>query len=429
MRGERAKHSRHGVYRDAFADWLTQVGAKATSLPELIDGFCRFLNAHGYRIRRCNLATDTVHPQMTGMRHVWFDRAADPGPINPAVVVARRQYNLGPALIDEVFFNAGSQQNPQYLASPFYKVEQQGELYDTVRRAGSEQPFPVFRDLAEIGCTAYFGLKLDSFAGMLQKIGLATARRGGLSEAQRDDLRWSLLLLTLHINTLVEFSIKNTLARAYIGRDPGRRVCEGMIALGRLVTLDAAIWFSDLRGFTVISEKLSPEQLIESLNSYFAAVVEPIYEHGGEVLKYIGDAILAIFPVADLGSPAAACRAALASAQAADANLLQVNAERCEKSMLRLEHGVGLHFGPVRYGNIGSSERLDFTVIGREVNVASRIESMTKALGEPLLCSDDFRDAAGVDLRRVGEFPLKGVSATMPLHAPGHRPPDATREQ
>jgi hypothetical protein len=116
-------------YQSRFTDWLTKEAVQHSTIPYLLDAFCCFLNSEGFEIFRCNLATDTIHPQMTGARHVWYDTVTDPGPINPAVVVDRRQYQLNGAMIDEVFFNSGSQENPQYTASPFYHVDLLGELY------------------------------------------------------------------------------------------------------------------------------------------------------------------------------------------------------------------------------------------------------------------------------------------------------------
>ena len=401
--------------RARYCNWLIGKGAAARSIPILLDGFARFLNAEGFVILRCNLATDTIHPQMTSIRHVWFDRVTDVGPLNPKVVVERRQYQIGEAMIDEVFLSAGNQLNPQFQASPFFKVQQVGELYERVRPVGEAQPYPLFDDLAVLGCTAYFGLKLTSFAGMLQRIGISTAKVDGLSRGQIDALRWMLQLLTLHINTLIEHRIKTMLARSYIGRDPGSRVCDGMIELGRVFELDAAIWFSDLRGFTAISDGMAAETLVEHLNAYFDQIVAPIYDHGGEVMKYIGDGVLAIFPVSAFKDAAEACNAALKVASDARRNLDAMNAERSRQGQTRLDHGVGLHFGTAQYGNIGSLERLDFTLIGREVNIASRIEELTKECGEPLLLSASFASHCTCPTRPIGSFSLRGVATPMQI--------------
>lgn len=405
-------------FRAAFIAWLVSHGTKTNAIPDFLDGFCRFLNDFGYGIRRCNLATRTVHPQMVAIRHVWSDRPLSLVPINPAVVVSRRQYRIGEAMIDVVFFNAMNEKNPQYLASPFYRIESCKELYEAVRPSGEDQSFPIFDDLAKEGCTGYYGLYLDAFAGTRQQIGLATTVPEGLSPHQIDDLRWSLRLFTLHLNTLMEYDIKNTLARTYLGDDPGQRVCEGMIGRGEVVTLDAAIWFSDLRGFTATSDSLEAEALLELLNDYFEVVVTAIYEEGGEVLKYIGDAILAIFPVTSFEASADACRAALAAARRTGKRLKELNAERLARQQAALDHGVALHLGNAQYGNIGSLQRLDFTLIGREVNVASRLEGLTKQLGETVLCSRPFAEASGVPARALGCFPLKGVGQPVEVMAP-----------
>ena len=408
----------NGTFRDRFASWLVESGAKFTTIPVLIDAYCRFLNSEGYAIHRCNLATDTIHPQMTGFRHVWFAEASDAGPVTAAVTVQRRQFYIGEAMVDEIFFREGSKDTPQYRASPFYHINQHGELYDRVRPAGEEQPFPVFKDLAEQGCTAYFGRKLASFAGMSQNMSMASRRPGGLEPQQIDDLRWSLGLLTLHLNTLVEASIKDTLARVYLGRDPGNRVSNGMIASGNVVALEGAIWFSDLRGFTETSGRMSAEELVETLNTYFAAIVGEIYERDGEILKFIGDAILAVFPTSRFGDAQGACRAALDVVSAVSANLEATNVERAAAGKDPLAHGIGLHYGEARYGNIGTQERLDFTLIGREVNIASRIESLTKDLARSPLCSGAFAEAAGLAMDPLGGFDLKGVAGKVEILSP-----------
>lgn len=405
--------------RERFDEWLIGEGKQQNSLPTLVDSFCRFLNRHGYSIRRCNLASETIHPLMANTRHVWFDKAVDPGPINPAVVIARQQYKIGEALIDEVQFNSGSEQNPQFLASPFHQIELKGEICEPIRTLGDPQPFPVFNDLAALGCTAYFGMKLNSFPNMLQKIGLATSRPGGFAPEQVGSLRRYIHLVTLHIDTLIEHEVKRTLAHVYVGRDPGGRACAGMIKVGDVVSLDAAIWFSDIRGYTAISEGLTAERLIESLNAYFDCVVGSIYENGGEVLKYIGDAILAVFPVEQHGSRRSACTAALAAAADSAERLVELNDGRQSDGDPEFAHGVGLHIGQVRYGNIGSRDRLDFTVIGREVNIASRIEGICKQLGEPLLCSAAFASEASASVRNIGSFELKGVAEPVSLCVPG----------
>ena len=405
------------TFRGALLDWATDEATACRSIPRLLDSYCGFLCRHGFAIRRCNMTTATIHPLMHNTRHVWFDRATDPGPINPAVVVARRQYAFGESMIDEVYFNADAGQNPQFKASPFFVIEQQGALHEAIRGPGERQRFPVFEDLAALGCNDYYGASLKNYSGLRQSIGLATDRPGGFGGKGVGELKESLRLLALLLNTVIESDTKTTLANAYLGRDPGQRVCAGMIHRGEVVSIDAAVWFSDLRNFTAAGEDLAPEQLVERLNDYFEIVVGAVHDAGGEVLKYIGDAVLAIFPVtAELGAREA-CLAAVRALHDSTLRLAALNEAASARGEPKLAHGVGLHAGPTSYGNIGGRERLDFTVIGRTVNIASRIESQCGPLGAAALCSREFVELAGIEARSVGTFALKGVAGPVELHA------------
>ncbi|QGN54111.1 hypothetical protein GKE62_05685 [Novosphingobium sp. Gsoil 351] len=406
------------AFRERFVAWLIGEGARARSIPDLLDGWCSLLNREGFEIHRCNLATEAVHPLVTNTRHVWFPHSADPGAINPAVIIARRQFQLGEAMVDEILFNTGSQRNPQYLASPFAKVEEVGELYELVRPTGEQQPYPLFDDLAKAGCSAYYARRLTNFAGLLQKIGLSTMRAGGLDPARLADLRWSLDLFTLRLDTVMENIAKETLARCYVGVDPGRRVCDGMISRGAIVSDEAVVWFSDLRGFTTIGETLDEAGLVTSLNDYFDAVVPAIYAQGGEVLKYIGDAVLAVFPYRAHPDPGSACRAALDAARNGTQMLKRINARRSDAGQPLLRHGVGLASGTFSYGNIGARERLDFTAIGSTVNLASRIEGLTKEAGRTVLCTGDVGQQSGLEMTSVGSFTLKGIAQPVELFTP-----------
>ena len=404
-------------FRDELLDWATGEATACKSIPLLLDSYCRFLCRQGFAIRRCNMTTETIHPLMHNTRHVWFDRATDPGPINPDVVVARRQYAFGESLIDEVFFNSGAPRNPQFVASPFFVIETDGELHEEIRDQGEAQRFPVFDDLAVLGCRDYYGARLTNFSGLRQAIGLATDRSGGFGKGGASELKESLRLLSLLLNTVIESDIKATLAAVYLGKDPGQRVCAGMIHRGEVVSIDAAVWFSDLRDFTVSGEDLPPEKLVERLNDYFGIVASAVHDAGGEILKYIGDAVLAIFPVSSEVGLKEACLAAVRALQDATEQLASLNELARSRGEPELAHGVGLHVGSTSYGNIGGRERLDFTVIGRTVNIASRIESQCRPLGAVALCSSEFRELAGIPAQPLGMFDLKGVAGSVELHA------------
>jgi adenylate cyclase len=406
------------AFRDRFVAWLTGDGAATRSVPELLDAWCRFLDGNGFEVYRCNLATEAVHPLIANTRHVWFPQVTDPGPINPAVVIERRQFKIGGAMVDEVLFNTGSQRSPQYLASPFARVEIVGELYEPIHPVGTQQLFPLFDDLARAGCSAYYARRLTSFAGLLQKLGLSTRLPGGFDPERLGNLRWCVDLFTLHLNTLMENVAKETLARCYLGVDPGRRVCDGLITRGSIVSDAAAVWFSDLRGFTVLGEEIDQGELVAALNDYFDAVVPPIYEEGGEVLKFIGDAILAVFPYRSFDNAAAACRAALSAARVATATLETINVRRSDARQPLLRHGVGIASGAYSYGNIGAEQRLDFTAIGATVNLASRVESLTRELDRTILCTGDVAELVGENAENMGCFALKGITGPVSLFSP-----------
>lgn len=384
-------------------------------IPRLLDSYCRFLRGQGISVRRCNLKTDTIHPQMWAMRYVWFSERADPGAINPAVIVRRRQYEIDDAFIDEVFFFASGHTTPQYLASPFHRIEQDGELHAHLAPVGNTQPYPVFDDLAALGCTDYFGTMLRGFGAAHKLISIAVDNADGLSASMLGDVRTSARMFTLLLNTLLEHEIKNTIARTYIGRDPGQRVCNGMIELGQVAEIEGAIWFSDIRGFTSMSEALSPAELVAKLNAYYRDVVGAIYGRGGEVLKFIGDAVLAIFPVQALTTPRRACAAALAAAM--DAHQRARDPARVEGDKA-LDDGVALHFGVAQYGNIGAPDRLDFTLIGKEVNLAARAKELMTQTGSAIVCTRAFKETAGAPMRAMGSFAAKGLREPIELFAP-----------
>jgi adenylate cyclase len=187
---------------------------------------------------------------------------------------------------------------------------------------------------------------------------------------------------------------------------------------GDVSSIEAAIWFSDLRGFTQLSSQLETRALIATLNDYFAAISVPIAENGGEILKFIGDAVLVIFPVTEKRNAAAACSAAVAAAIAAGKTLDTLNLGRKTKNLPPLSHGIGLHFGRAEYGNIGAPGRLDFTVIGSDVNQASRVEGLCGKLGYRLLATQDVaKQVPENPWKSLGDQELKGIARAIEVFA------------
>jgi adenylate cyclase len=216
-----------------------------------------------------------------------------------------------------------------------------------------------------------------------------------------------------------EIRIKNRLARTlletYVGSHAGELILAGATRRGTGTTVSAAIMICDLRDFTKISDNWPRDDVIDLLNDYFDAMSEPILKHGGEILKFIGDGLLAIFP---LSNPAACSNLLRAVSEAREA-MAALNVRNRELSRAALNYGIGVHVGDVMYGNIGSRTRLDFTVIGPAVNMASRLEALTKQLGRPVLLSRAFADLVRgeFDLERIGEYAVRGFNEPVELFA------------
>jgi adenylate cyclase len=214
------------------------------------------------------------------------------------------------------------------------------------------------------------------------------------------------------------YALRRTAANlldAYVGHDAGERILAGQIRRGDTETIHAVIWLSDMRGFTALADSISPERLIEVLNRYFDCQVPAIIAHGGEVLKFMGDGLLAIFPTrGDVGS---ACGAALTAALDVEKRIAGSGRQGESDIGVVLRFGVALHLGEVLYGNVGGGNRLDFTCIGPGVNLAARIEALTSKTGHPILASSDFARHCEAQLVPVGEFLLRGFSAAETIFA------------
>jgi len=243
----------------------------------------------------------------------------------------------------------------------------------------------------------------------------ATDIPDGFPEPALAALRRLVPFLALAVKSASLGRIAETLVETYLGRDAGRRVLSGRISRGVAEKIGAVLWFSDLRGYTKITDTAPPEQIIPLLNDYADAVISAIHEEGGEVLKLIGDGTLAIFQAADRDR---ACRCALAAAAVARNRIAALNLTRAAESLPVTDLYLGLHVGEVFYGNVGSKDRLDFTVVGPAVNEASRIAAMCRSVDQDMLLSSAFAAAAGSDRKRlisVGRYALRGVGRPQEL--------------
>jgi class 3 adenylate cyclase len=245
--------------------------------------------------------------------------------------------------------------------------------------------------------------------GARHRLTLATNRPDGFDRAQRALLRRIAGLLAAPLEIVVTRQTAATLMTTYLGRRSGTRVLAGAVQRGDGETINAVLWCSDLRDFTALSESLPRDQLIALLNAHFERLAAPIKAFGGEVLKFMGDGLLAIFPT-ESGGPAQACDRALKAARGARAGMAALNSERRASGDGPLAFGLALHLGDVMYGNIGAPDRLDFTVIGPAVNLASRIEALCKQLNRPILISAAFAKACSENLELIGSHRLSGIA-------------------
>jgi adenylate cyclase len=295
--------------------------------------------------------------------------------------------------------------------SPVAKVlEEGGEV--RWRDGEPDHGYGVIATMAAGGITDYVAMPLRFTSGEVHSVTFAS--RAGFSDDQLTALRRLVRPLARLGEILVLRRIARTLLDTYVGRVAGERVLAGRISRGDVETIRAAIWFSDLRGFTELSSRSAPKELVGVLNEVFACQVAAIERQGGEVLKFIGDGLLAIFPFADPGDAPSRCGAALAAADAALVALAACPVVRDRD----LKIGLALHVGDVEYGNIGGETRLDFTVIGSAVNLAARLEGITGKLGRSLVVSAEFAAAAAREFEEVGSYELKGIAGAQRVLAP-----------
>jgi adenylate cyclase len=276
---------------------------------------------------------------------------------------------------------------------------------------GARLDFPILEDLVAEGATDYVAMPLRFSDGQLNILTLVSDRPGGFSTEALGQIYEILPTLSRLFESHALRLSSATLLRTYLGSDAGQRVMDGLVKRGDGEDIHAAIWITDLRESTSLAASLSREDYLSLLNRYFDSVAGAVLDHGGEVLKFIGDSVLAIFAIDDPDQKEPeACARALAAAAEASRKFAAVNEERAADGAPALGFGIGLHRGDLTYGNVGTSKRLDFTVIGSAVNEASRIESLSKTLNRQILISAAFRESVPDSLISLGHHSLRGVT-------------------
>jgi adenylate cyclase len=391
-----------------LADWVTRAGLAGRTESELMAGFCRRLVEAGVPLAQAIVILDTLHPVYEGRAFRW--RADLPETVE-AVDYGRT--DTGEAA-------------ENWRQSVFFHLLQSGE--EAARRrfwAGDPAEFSMMAQARDAGMTDYLAL-VHRFAaeGVIGDMDCvysawASAAPGGFGDGAVAALQRLAPFLKLAIKSAALARMAGTIAETYLGRDPGRRVMSGRIMRGVAEKIGAVLWLSDLHGYTHISESAPPEEIIPLLNDYADVVISAVHGEGGDVLKLIGDGTLAIFAGEDR---AQAAEAALAAAARVRKGAAKLNQRRAEKALPTTEVYLALHVGDVFYGNVGSKDRLDFTVIGPAVNEVSRILALSRSVEQNVLLSTAFAEALGIEARRrlvsLGRYALRGVAQPQELFTP-----------
>jgi adenylate cyclase len=386
-----------------IVEWLAD-GARSAPQPEqVLAQLCERLVACGIPLWRVAVLVRTLHPQIMGRRFLWRPGA---------------EIEVGEAPLEAVNTRA-------YRDSPFAHVYATGEA---IRRRLADRGCPIdfalLDDLRAEGVTDYLALPLVFSDGAVHVATWTTRQPGGFSDAQAAGIAAIAVPLARVAETRALARTARVLLDTYVGHQAGERILDGHIRRGDVEEIHAAIWLSDMRGFTALADSMPPRELIDLLNRYFDCQVPAIVEHGGEVLKFIGDGLLAIFPVvAGEAGAAAVCRSAVTAAREASSNIAALARRAGSANFPVVRFGLALHLGQVSYGNIGGGNRLDFTCIGPAVNLGARLERLAGQLGRAIVASGEFAGHCPGEFTAIGEFALRGFGATQLVYGLGDEAP------
>ena len=374
-----------------IVNWLMDGARSAQQGDQVLKKLCDDLVACGIPLWRVAVFVRTLHPDVFGRSFVWRPGAD--------VVVSQAPHTITT--------------RDDYLRSPVLAVYETGRPVRhllTGPPGADETPF--LADLRAEGVTDYVAIPLVFTDGSLHCATWSTKHPGGFTDDHRDAVRRIIHPFARVAEIRALQRTASNLLDTYVGNNAGARVLAGQIRRGHADKIPAAIWLSDMRGFTTLSDRLPPEAIIDVLNRYFECQVPAVLEHGGEVLKFMGDGLLAIFPIAsDDSDVKEVCARVLEAARAARANVAAFDASDGEKLGHTLRFGLALHVGEVLYGNIGAVGRLDFTCIGPAVNLAARLEKIVAKLGRTVIASERFAQQCPSEMESLGEFAVAGFAS------------------
>lgn len=371
-----------------FIDWLLREAWEAASSRELTRRLVQCLRQSGVPVKRLRVIIRTLHPLLAATNYSWSEKEPEVG-----------RFEISHDLA----------QSDAFQDSPLRRIF---EGMGGVRRwigSESDDDFPVLADLRADGMTDYVAMPMIFADGQINALTMATDDPGGFTTANLGFIHEMLPVLSRFYEVHSQRRNSVALMRTFLGRRTGERVLDGQVKRGDGEDIHAVIWFCDLRNSTPIADAMEREEFLRYLNQFFDCMAGAVSDHGGEVLRFIGDAVLAIFPIEGDDSGKAAAAAVDAAIQASDRIEVLNGSARVGKRR-EIGYGIGLHVGNVTYGNIGIPERLEFTVIGAAANEAARIEALTKELGVPVVMSAEFAHHYDGKLRPLGSHSLRGVS-------------------
>ncbi|MCB1745204.1 MAG: adenylate/guanylate cyclase domain-containing protein [Gammaproteobacteria bacterium] len=393
----------------AISDWLIDGALGDIDLPSQFISLCERMRAAGLPLLRAHLATRSLHPMFVASTVTWRRE-------RPAEIV-----QLQP----------GEDQGEQWRSSPLNALLQSEheELRLRLDESGAWRHFPMLVELQARGASDYFA-QLLTFGPKLRArqrkdgcmLSWASDAPDGFSDDQLAVLRWLgsrfAVIAKLHRREQTALNVTS----AYLGAEAGRRVLNGQIKLGDGEVIPAVIWYSDMRRSTELADLLPGAQFLQLLNRYFECTAGAVLDHGGEVLRFIGDAVLGIFHVDGATDHTRAARAALTAAREAERRLARVHDTAESGPVRNLDFGLGLHVGSVMFGNIGVPQRIEFSVVGPAANEVARLENLSKSLQRRILVSRAFADLLPLSWLDLGTHPIAGVETGLSVLAP---PPDA----
>ncbi|MCK1545167.1 adenylate/guanylate cyclase domain-containing protein [Bradyrhizobium sp. 147] len=377
-----------------ITNWLIDGAWTSQEPAEMIADFCERLVAAGLPLWRFGIFIRTLHPEIFGRNFIWRQG---------------EEVEIGSVDFDIL-------DTPEFARSPLRIVfEQRLEVRGRASDPDSKR-FPFLDDMRAEGATDYIAVPVPFLDGSIHATSWITQHPGGFSD---DDIAAIRTIIAPLARVSEIISLRRTaemLLDTYVGNRAGARILGGQIRRGHTDTMQAVIWLSDLRGFTALSDRLPAETVVAILNHYFDCQVTAIRGHGGEVLKFMGDGLLAVFPIDEyVGDAAHVCARVLEAAREARASVESL-AFPVGDAVERFRFGVALHVGNILYGNIGGGNRLDFTCIGPAVNLAARLEKITGRLGRTVVASEGFANVCHHHWHELGEFPIAGFSKAQRVY-------------